>query len=270
MARPIKQGLDYFPLDVDFLRNIKVRRIKRACGIQSTEVLIALLASIYRDDGYFLKWDNDMSFLIADEVGISEGAVTEIVNKAIQCDFFDANMFHLYGVLTSEGIQKRFFEATTRRTSVRYDARFMLITINVYKNAVNVYKNSINVADNPQSKVKESKEKERREDHASMANLTALVDCYQANIKPIESKTEEDKLISLLDDFSAEWCIKAIERAKARKVLRLNYIHGILNDWKANGYDDGKQKKAQPPSAKFSDKAQRFMAKRDQMKEGKK
>lgn len=162
MARPTKQGLDYFPLDVGFLQNVKVRRIMRACGIQSIPVLISLLANTYREEGYFLRWDNDMPFLIADELGVSEGAVTAVVDKATQVGFFNANMYEKYGVLTSDGIQKRFFEATARRTSVRYDARFLLINVSDYKNLVNVYKNSINDDDNPQSKVKESKVKESK------------------------------------------------------------------------------------------------------------
>ena len=162
MARPIKQGLDYYPLDVGFLQDVKIRRIMRACGIQSIPVLISLLANIYRNDGYFLRWSPDMSFLIADELGVSEGAVTATVDKAVQVDFFNANMYECYGVLTSEGIQSRFFEAASRRREVRYDARFLLINVNVYKNLVNVDNNPVNVDDNPQSKVKESKVKERK------------------------------------------------------------------------------------------------------------
>ncbi|MDB8996972.1 DUF4373 domain-containing protein [Parabacteroides distasonis] len=32
MARPIKKGLDYFPLDTDLLSNRKIRQIKRKYG----------------------------------------------------------------------------------------------------------------------------------------------------------------------------------------------------------------------------------------------
>ena len=159
MARPLKQGVDYFPLDVGFLQDIKVRRIMRACGTQSIPVLISLLANIYRNEGYFLRWDNDMPFLIADELGVSEGAVTATVDKAVQVEFFDANMFHNHGVLTSSGIQKRFFKITSRRKEVDYDARFLLKNINVDNNEVNVCNNPVNVVDNKQSKVKESKVK---------------------------------------------------------------------------------------------------------------
>ena len=51
MARPLKQGIDYFPFDVNFLRNIKVRRIIKAQN-GGVHVLISLLCNIYEDEGY--------------------------------------------------------------------------------------------------------------------------------------------------------------------------------------------------------------------------
>jgi DnaD/phage-associated family protein len=236
MARPIKQGLDYFPLDVGFLQDVKIRRIMRACGIQSIPVLISLLANIYRNDGYFLRWDNDMPFLIADELGVSEGAVTATVDKAVQVDFFNANMFQ-HGVLTSEGIQHRFFDAVTRRSTVRYDARFLLINVSAYKNLVNVYNNSVNVDSNEQSKVKESKGKESRS--STDSDFGKIVNYYQNNIHPIANEIEKDKLFGLLKTYGYESCLKAIERAVMRGKMNIGYINGILRRWQENGYDDG-------------------------------
>ena len=247
MARPTKQGLDYFPLDVGFLQNVKVRRIMRACGIQSIPVLISLLANTYREEGYFLRWDNDMPFLIADELGVSEGAVTAVVDKATQVGFFNANMYEKYGVLTSDGIQKRFFEATARRTSVRYDARFLLINVSDYKNLVNVYKNSINDDDNPQSKVKESKVKESS---SRGDGLKDVVTAYWQNIYPMPGEMDLEKLKGLIDDFGSNAVIKAIDRAVARNKRSLAYIRGILNNWRADGYDEeGTKAKEKDPLA---------------------
>lgn len=248
MARPTKQGLDYFPLDVGFLQNVKVRRIMRACGIQSIPVLISLLANTYRDEGYFLWWDNDMPFLIADELGVSEGAVTAVVDKATQVGFFNANMYEKYGVLTSDGIQKRFFEATARRTSVRYDARFLLINVSDYKNVVNVYKNSINDDDNPQSKVKESKGKESSS--SGDDGLKDVVNAYRKNIYPMPGEMDLEKLKSMVDDFGSDIVIKTIDRAVARNKRSLAYIRGILNHWQADGYDEeGTKSKEKDPLA---------------------
>lgn len=169
MARPLKQGLDYFPLDTDFLQDIKVRRLIRACGSSAIPMLIGLLVNIYRGDGYYLRWDSDMTFLISDEVGISEGAAQEFINKAVQVGFFDKKLYEEKSILTSAGIQRRFFEITERRKSVFYDDTLLLIDVNEYTNLVNVNNNSINannnsvnVYHNQQSKVKESRVEESK------------------------------------------------------------------------------------------------------------
>lgn len=268
MARPIKQGLDYYPLDVGFLQDVKIRRIMRACGIQSIPVLISLLANIYRNDGYFLRWSPDMSFLIADELGVSEGAVTATVDKAVQVDFFNANMYECYGVLTSEGIQSRFFEAASRRREVRYDARFLLINVNVYKNPVNVDNNPVNVDDNPQSKVKESKVKESKEEERTSAAADEIMGYYSSNIHPVSSLVEKDKLIALVETHGDAFVHKAIERAVVRNKRSLAYITGILNRWEANGYDEGisENHKSSRNQWQHSEDYERFMREREEHK----
>lgn len=270
MARPIKQGLDYYPLDVGFLQDVKIRRIMRACGIQSIPVLISLLANIYRNDGYFLRWSPDMSFLIADELGVSEGAVTATVDKAVQVDFFNANMYECYGVLTSEGIQSRFFEAASRRREVRYDARFLLINVNVYKNPVNVDNNPVNVDDNPQSKVKESKVKESKEEGEERTSAAAdeIMGYYSSNIHPVSSLVEKDKLIALVETHGDAFVHKAIERAVVRNKRSLAYITGILNRWEANGYDEGisENHKSSRNQWQHSEDYERFMREREEHK----
>ena len=108
MGRLLKEGLDFFSLDTDFLQNKKVRKIKLACGPQSVSILICLLCNIYRDKGYYILWDKDLPFLIADEIGVSEGAVIETLIKALQVGFFSQEIYDSQKVLTSEEIQKRY------------------------------------------------------------------------------------------------------------------------------------------------------------------
>lgn len=173
MARPLKNGLDYYPLNVDFFSDIKVRRLLKAGGSQSISILIALLGNIYRDEGYYMRWDNDMPFLIADLVGVTEGAVMETVNKAVLIGFFHAGLFERYKILTSKGIQARYLEAVSRRRQVFLIKNYLLLDVNVYNNVVldevidsdngvNVDNNSVNVCRSTQSKLKESKVKESK------------------------------------------------------------------------------------------------------------
>jgi len=170
MGRIVKRGLDYFPLDVDIYENIKYRKIKRACGHGAMEILIALLSNIYRDKGYYALWDNDMPFLISDNLGISEGAVEEFVAKCVQVEFFDADIYATYNVLTSKRIQRTYIRAASERKEIEIIEAIWLIDVpednkkTVYRiNTVDndIYRpiNPINPPTNPQRKEKESKEK---------------------------------------------------------------------------------------------------------------
>ena len=263
MARTIQQGMLYFNLDVDFLQNIKVRRVLRSCGPQAIIVLIWLLSSIYRDDGYYVRWHEDMPFLIADDVGVTEGAVEEIVKKAIQVGFFSAEMYEAYNILTSRGLQQRFFEMARRRVAVNYDDRYLLVDINEYSNAINVNSNSINVDKNGinvagyrQSKVKESKEKKssskkkdkqtrqtdpREESMSTTAaaapELSGIMDLYANNIHPVSSIIERDKLVDLVATHGVKYVRLAIEEAVTHNARNLAYITTVLTSWQTNGYD---------------------------------
>ena len=180
MARPLKSGIDYYPMDVDFLQDIKIRRILKGCGASSISVLICLLGNIYRDEGYYIRWSEDIGFLIADEIGIKEVSVKEIVRLAISVDFFDKNMFQNFEILTSKGIQKRYVEACSRRVGTDIIPEYSLLEdgVNVNNNSVSAYNNSINADNNrvnackstqrkgKESKVKESKGEERKGKYA--------------------------------------------------------------------------------------------------------
>ena len=165
-GRPIKQGIDYFPLNTDFFQDVKVRKIMRACGPNAVSVLICLLCNIYRDNGYYILWDEDLPFFIADEVGVTEGCVKEILLKAVQVGFFDVEKYAAHRILTSSGIQKRFLNITNRRKDTVIKGEFL---INADNNSINVCNNSINVCRNSH-KVKESKEE--KETKVSTKNPT--------------------------------------------------------------------------------------------------
>ncbi|MFD2961590.1 MULTISPECIES: DUF4373 domain-containing protein [Olivibacter] len=161
MARPTKQGLDYFTIDVDFFQNRKVRKINRACGAASTAILICLLCNSYRDKGYYIEWDEDLPFDISDEVGVSEGAVKEVIAKAVQVGFFDEELYKRYSILTSEEIQRRFKSSTLKRSEIIINSDYWIID---GRNGVIDVKNSVNTDGSTQSKVKKSKVKESKEE----------------------------------------------------------------------------------------------------------
>lgn len=159
MARPNKQGIDYFPFDVDFFSDIKIRKIARACGSQATSILICLLCNIYKDKGYYILWDEDLPFVIADTVGVSEGAVKEVILKALQVDFFDQDIYNKHNVLTSLGIQKRFKSAVYKREKIEYIEEYMVSDV----------RNQVSDVRSTQSKVKERKEKKSKKNNKEIS-----------------------------------------------------------------------------------------------------
>lgn len=261
MARPTKQGIDYFPLDVGFLRDIKVRKITKACGLSSISILICLLSNVYRDDGYYLKWDNDQAFLVADDVGTSEDAVLEVVKKAIQVGFFDEHMWNEYKILTSKGIQERFFSAVSKRKKVFYRREFMLISVSSVNNPVSSFNNPVNDVHNPQSKVKESKVKESKGEgidkqipipQSAPGDMKKLQDEFVQLTGGI-STIQYAKLKELLQMHPIDRVLEAVHIAKDRDKRKLSYVEGILRSWERDGYDGDQKSKTVSPGTDKSD-----------------
>lgn len=160
MARPPRQGVDYFPLDCHMSDSIKL--IQAEFGLVGYAVVIKLWQKIYSDRGYYTEWGRDVALVFADENKVGANVVQEVVRVCLKRGIFDQRMFDEYGILTSDGIQKRFAEATARRTFIEADRRYLLIAapsnwVFDSRNSINVDNNAVNVDNNPQSKVKKSK-----------------------------------------------------------------------------------------------------------------
>ena len=157
-------GLDYFPMNVDFFEDDKIELIEAEFGIKGSILAVKLLCKIYKE-GYFYKWGEDECLLFSKKAGAEfvPGFVKEVVNGLVRRCFFDKGCFDSFGILTSSGIQRRYFEATKRRKRIDVNPDFLLIDVsdfkNVYINGKNVCINNENVNIQGQSKVKYSKEK---------------------------------------------------------------------------------------------------------------
>ncbi|WP_241547116.1 DUF4373 domain-containing protein, partial [Enterococcus villorum] len=212
MARPYKQGVDYYSVDVDFLKDIKYRKIRRSCGSQTCEILLCLLSYIYGDMGYFLRWDEDSAFLVADDVGAKEGLVEEVVSKAIQVGFFDREKYEKYKILTSNGIQKRYKLMTTKRKEVPMKKEYLVNDVN----------NLVNVGNNPTSTVvngTDNTQREREKERESKVN----------NISPTTPKVA--KSAELESDFEKLWNLypRKERRADAFKAYKRAIKAGTTN-----------------------------------------
>ena len=106
MARPQKQGLEYFPFDVSFFGDIRIRKLIKYHGIQAVPVYEILLCRIY-ENGYFLEWDEDIPFIISEVSGLKEDTIAAIINYCIEIGLFNKTVYEESRVLTSRSIQQR-------------------------------------------------------------------------------------------------------------------------------------------------------------------
>lgn len=115
MARPQKEGLDYFSFDVGFFSDRKVKIIKARYGVDGLAVYLYVLCEIYKDKGYYLKTDDDFIYTISDDLSMSYEKIGQILNFLLERSLFDDTLFKSDKVLSSRGIQKRFQEAVKQR-----------------------------------------------------------------------------------------------------------------------------------------------------------
>ena len=108
MARISKPGLDYFPLDVNFLQDRKVRRISCRHHAAGIAALTSLLCLIYKEKGYYVLWNKDTLFDIAQEACCEEEEMQAIIDDCLSVGSFDTYRYKEYGVLTSQGIQEQY------------------------------------------------------------------------------------------------------------------------------------------------------------------
>lgn len=130
MARPIKEGFDYFPLDTDFFKNRYVKRLLRKYKSDGIIVLVYLWCECYGDKGYYMNLDETLIEDISDDLLINPERVGEIVEY-----LFEQKWFHKLvsgdgeDVITSSGVQKRYLsiKSQSRRKATDPDPSIWLI-----------------------------------------------------------------------------------------------------------------------------------------------
>lgn len=108
MARISKPGLDYFPLDVNFFQDRKVRRISNRHHAAGIAALTSLLCLIYKEKGFYVAWNQDTLFDISQEVCCEEEEMQAIIDDCLSVGLFDTYIYKEYGVLTSQAIQEQY------------------------------------------------------------------------------------------------------------------------------------------------------------------
>ena len=135
----MKSGLDYFPLDVHL--DDKFKLIEAEFGPKGFSIVIKLFQKIYGELGYYCEWTKEVALLFSRENCLGDKVVSEIVSATIRRGIFDEKLAK-QGILTSAEIQKRYFEAVSRRKEVKVKKEYLLINVTqIYNNIDIIYEN---------------------------------------------------------------------------------------------------------------------------------
>ena len=110
MARPRSDKLFYFPLDVTFFSDNKIKALRVNKGAGGIVVYIYCLCQIYCDRYYALVDDNFIDCAVAD-LGIDADAIKDILDFCCQRALFDKGLYESSSILTGKSVQLRFQEA---------------------------------------------------------------------------------------------------------------------------------------------------------------
>lgn len=267
MARPIKEGLDYFPLDTSFYNNRKIRRLRKSQGAKGIGIWIVLLAMIYEGKGYYIVFDENALFDIADVCGVTESAVQEVVNACIHFELIDRKLYEGFHILTSKGIQDQYesvCKQSKRNNNIedRFKVNSEKTGVFSEETPVNSEETPVNSEFSTQRKEKENKEKKNKVNNISSSTSTnyltstsylesdcvtdvgddmlppvpgqKVLDFYQDNfggiLNPLMVQTIQDLAMTYGDDLAIEAFKRSVEAKRP-----VSYAKRILKDWNFQG-----------------------------------
>ena len=114
MARPQKEGLEYFSLDVDFFSDRKIKILKGRFGADGITYYLYLLCEIYKGHGYYLEVDEDFDYITSSELGMSPEKIGQMRKFLLERSLFDNKrfgnkLFQSDTILTFTSISRRFY-----------------------------------------------------------------------------------------------------------------------------------------------------------------
>lgn len=240
MARPVKEGLDYFPFDVDFATNEKTEAITGEFGPKGVLIFIYLLAAIYRK-GYYLEWTELAKNQLVNRVSGATGELVGLVVKRLtEYGTFNKDLFLSDNVLTSQRIQETFTDATKRRKSQKPT----LYWINADNNSSS---NGVNDDINAQSKVKESKVNKNKTDSQADVRVHENARLLWQNVWGFPNAIATQDLEEWIGNFGDDlvcWVIKYAARKDVKAKGADRYLAKVFD-----GYTERKIKTVEQAEA---------------------
>ena len=126
MSNIIKKNPRSFSFDVEMFQDLKIRKLIRRKGGQAVAVYTSLFCFIHRN-GYFVEVDEDLAFLVAEQLNFEEEYVREVIECCVALGLFDQDIYAQHKVLTSEDIQSRYLKKKKKSRRIGAIADYSLL-----------------------------------------------------------------------------------------------------------------------------------------------
>ena len=239
MARPPKEGMDYFPHDTDASDDEKIEALRALYGNDGYAFYFILLERIYRTGNFEIEVsDAEIIQILARKVEVTVEKFNQMLSTALKWGCFDRVAYKERGILTSNGIKKRAVVVVEKREEMRkrYAEKKLISDAETREETT---------PETPQRKVKKSKVKEstctppivlpaheQKEDGDDNSNdLKNIIKAFETDIHLLPTATERECLIAWLDDgLEPDLIVWAIKQAALQSKRSMSYINAILQN----------------------------------------
>ena len=244
MARPRKEGLDYFPHDTDAVADEKIDAMRALYGNDGYAFYFILLERCYSTAAGEFDLSKPAIFVsVVKKIMVSEERFLEMLDTAFDIELFDRQAWEERKVITSNGVRKRVEKVDEERykNRLKKSKKKASASENPEKtplkskeeNSFTEVLPSENPEKTPESKVKKSKVNKNIYINAREGEQEIFA-LYENEVKAINSQTEQEQLAYIAAEYPPEWVKQAIlivGAKKERMKRNVKYLDGILQGW---------------------------------------
>ena len=267
-GRPLKEGLDYSNWVVDIFDNDpKIDKLLDSQGAAGFLIYFYLCQRAYGSEGYFFKWSYDDAATTSRKIGggVRSETVKQAVGLCLQIGLFHKRLFDRDRILTSRGIQKRYWRIVKDRTPRPVIKDYWLLSEEESPGVIFCTQNPEHDSENPNYNPRKSnyqppkfnyespnKSKENKTKKNKIINTTtptaARAGAEEQKITPSwlfsqyfgrePVPAEKQRCDMWLESWDAELVEHAFFRACDMGQGNLAYVSGILQDYRSQGITD--------------------------------
>lgn len=206
-----KIGIDFAGWNVDiFDKDTKIDKLLCSKGWIGFSIYFFLCMKAYGTEGYFYRFCDDDCASIARRMGcgIREGTVRETVDYCLQISLFDKGRFDEWGILTSRGIQRRYWCVLQKRRVKKVYREFWLLEDTECPGLVKVsFKTDLQDAQGYLQDADAYSQAANKENKVKESKYNNIVDASGKTDAPDARKQKQDRYSDYKPSEFELWCV---------------------------------------------------------------